>query len=367
MKKKILVVPFLLLLALAGCQPKGYNIVGEVKEGDFDSVQVVLCERINRVWHNLDSTVIVNGKFELKGAVDSVRIMNLFFKGQDTETNRMEPFIFENGTIFVKVDSARISVTGTKQNDAFDIYKKERQAYIDDIDAEYERFMKLPDSLKTQEKEEAADSVITAVLNKMTEKNVDYSMRTVNTILGNYIFTSSFYDFTIEQKEALFAKMSEETKSIPRIAELIAATEVAKKTSVGQPYIDIEAATPQDGTLKLSDLVGKTDYLLVDFWASWCGPCIRTFPELTAFYQQYKGDKFEILGVSLDSEKQSWLDAIAKHKLAWPHISDLKYWDSQGAKLYAVNSIPSTVLIDKEGKIVGRNMKLNEIENLLNP
>ena len=87
---------------------------------------------------------------------------------------------------------------------------------------------------------------------------------------------------------------------------------------------------------------------------------------MTAFYAKNKGTKFDILGVSLDKEKADWLNAIKKHGLVWNHLSDLRYWESEGAKLYAVNSIPATVLIDKNGKIVGRNMELNEIQNLLN-
>ena len=111
---------------------------------------------------------------------------------------------------------------------------------------------------------------------------------------------------------------------------------------------------------------GKTDYLLIDFWASWCGPCIKSLPSLKAMYDKYHGKKFDIIGVSLDDTAADWTAAIAKFGLTWTNVSDLQKWDSQPAKLYAISFIPNTILLDKEGKIIGRNLHVNEIENILN-
>ncbi|MFV0390517.1 MAG: thioredoxin-like domain-containing protein [Paludibacteraceae bacterium] len=353
-------------LLMVSCQPKGYKISGEATGSEFDSVQVFLTERINRVWQNIDSTIILNGKFELKGKnVDSVRIVHLLLTSKDENLSLMEPMVLENGVMKARVDSSEIVVSGTNLNETFNLYKKEKNRYLKRMDTEYDRFMQIPDSLKTMSLEDSVGAKIEKIEREMLEKDVAYSNKTVNTVIGNYIFMNSFYYFTVAQKEELFAKMDAKTKAIPRISELIKATEIEKKTSTGQPFVDFRMPNPQGVETSLSDFVGKTDYLLIDFWASWCGPCIRSFPELTTFYAKNKGRKFDIVGVSLDREKQGWLDAIKKYNLTWNHLSDIKYWDSEGAKLYAVNSIPATVLIDKSGKIVGRNMKLDDVQRLI--
>ena len=106
--------------------------------------------------------------------------------------------------------------------------------------------------------------------------------------------------------------------------------------------------------------------VIIDFYASWCGPCMQFLPELQSFYTKYKGTRLEILGVSLDDNKEAWTGAVSEHKIEWKLISDLKGWKCEGSRAYAVNSIPSTVLIDKSGKIVGKNLSIPEMEKLLN-
>ncbi|WBM74774.1 TlpA family protein disulfide reductase [Saprospira grandis] len=118
---------------------------------------------------------------------------------------------------------------------------------------------------------------------------------------------------------------------------------------------DFEVATPEGKMLKLSDLRGKV--LLVDFWASWCGPCRRENPNVRKVYEKYKDQGFEILGVSLDNNRDRWLKAIEKDGLDWYHVSDLKGWSSAPAKLYGVRGIPFTLLLDAEGRVLAKNLR----------
>lgn len=125
--------------------------------------------------------------------------------------------------------------------------------------------------------------------------------------------------------------------------------------SEGGTAPDFKQLTPEGTEYGLSDLRGKV--VLVDFWASWCGPCRRENPNVVRLYNQYKEDGFTVLGVSLDTDRNRWLGAIEADGLTWPHISDLKGWQNSVAQLYGVRSIPHTVLVDREGKIIARNLR----------
>lgn len=366
MKTKPLLFAFALILGVSGCKQEGYKITGKIADATLDGSHVYLSERINRVWHNLDSAIVVDRKFAFRGQkIDSVRIIQLRLIDKEGELIFTEPFILENDDMKVWVTENEVTVSGTRQNDAFNLYKREKNAFERKIDAEYERFMQLPDSMQTEAMENATQTRIEEIEAEMTQKDVEYATMAANTIIGNYIFMHSHYNFTVEQKEAIFAKMDKTTQSIPRIAELIRATKEEKRTSAGQQFVDFAMKNPSGQVVALSEYIGRTDYLLIDFWASWCGPCIKSFPQLIDFYNAHKGKRFEIIGVSLDKEEKAWKEAIRKHRLAWPHMSDLQYWDSEGARCYAISAIPSTVLIDKSGKIIGRNMPLREMKELI--
>jgi len=121
--------------------------------------------------------------------------------------------------------------------------------------------------------------------------------------------------------------------------------------------------TPEGEDLSLSDLRGKV--VLIDFWASWCGPCRKENPHVVKLYKKYKDQGFEILSVSLDKDKNRWIQAIEKDGMNWKHVSDLKGWKNQAAQTYSVKSIPHTVLLDAEGKIIARNLRSKALDREL--
>ncbi len=141
--------------------------------------------------------------------------------------------------------------------------------------------------------------------------------------------------------------------------------------SKGEDSPEISLPNPSGDIIKLSDFKG--DIVLIDFWASWCSPCRKKHPELVEVYNDFKGSTFKdgssfsIFSVSLDKKKESWKAAIKKDKLTWPnHVSDLKGWNSEAAKTYNITSIPSNVLIDANGKIIGNNFSASELKKILN-
>ena len=141
----------------------------------------------------------------------------------------------------------------------------------------------------------------------------------------------------------------------PQVKQFVANLQRLQGVNEGAMAPEINLATPEGPNLALSSLRGK--YVLIDFWASWCGPCRRENPNVAKTYAAYKDKGFEIYGVSLDQDREAWLKAIEKDQLVWKHVSDLKYWSSAGAQAYQVNSIPQTFLLDKEGRILAKGLR----------
>ncbi|HUP13902.1 MAG TPA: TlpA disulfide reductase family protein, partial [Niastella sp.] len=136
-----------------------------------------------------------------------------------------------------------------------------------------------------------------------------------------------------------------------------------RNTAIGAKAPDFTLPSPDGRPLKLSDHFGK--YLLLDFWASWCGPCRRENPNIVRVFNKYKDKGFAVFAVSLDSKKEPWIQAIQNDGLTWPQVSDLLFWDSGPAKLYGIRGIPGNVLIDPSGKIIARNVRGEELEKKL--
>jgi thiol-disulfide isomerase/thioredoxin len=149
----------------------------------------------------------------------------------------------------------------------------------------------------------------------------------------------------------------------PQVQQFVNNLQRLQGVNEGAMAPEISLATPAGPTLALSSLRGK--YVLIDFWASWCGPRRRENPNVVKTYATYKDKGFEIFGVSLDQNREAWLKAIETDKLVWKHVSDLKYWNSAGAQAYQVNSIPQTFLVDPAGLIIAKGLRGAALDNYL--
>jgi peroxiredoxin len=156
---------------------------------------------------------------------------------------------------------------------------------------------------------------------------------------------------------SLFNLLSEDIQNTVEGKNIGIQLSVSRTTAIGVVAPDFTQNDPNGKPVRLSDFRGK--YLLVDFWASWCGPCRKENPHVVSAYNQYKDKNFEILGISLDNQgnKQSWLDAIRKDGLTWPQVSDLKGWQNAVALQYNVQSIPHNLLLNPQGVIIAKNLR----------
>ena len=179
-------------------------------------------------------------------------------------------------------------------------------------------------------------------------------------------FLVTYFESAFEQYATLYKNVRDALISDYPTNEFVRHLDDKLRTAVvaGMEAPDI-VMTDRDGkTRRLSDLRGKV--VLIDFWASWCRPCRAENPNVVRLYHQYKNKGFDIYSVSLDNSRDAWLKAIEADGLVWPnHVSDLRGWTSSGGKLYGVSSIPATVLVDREGKILARNLRGQELENKL--
>lgn len=229
-----------------------------------------------------------------------------------------------------------------------------------------EQYKELTETTIAQMESASSRDVVDSLIANYVEQSYVLLMENVKSIETDSIIIDLFYMLTPEQKDSLFAVVPVERWLTEGMNKIEKKYKAELRTAPGQTYTDI-AALKADGTpVKLSEVVGTADYVLVDFWASWCRPCRQLLPVLKELYTSYHpSGKLEILGVSVDRDEAEWLKALEEEELPWTQIRDQREEPYNPGDVYGITAIPTTLLIDREGKIVMRNPDEAEIEAIL--
>lgn len=314
-----------------------------------------------------DTAVIENGKFELKGITEEIDLG--FVRIEDENINL--PLILEEGkiTVNIKTDTIQNStIGGTNNNEKFQSFNDESKV----IARKKGKFEKANIDRITAAKKANDTATVNQIMKEYSTFQEDLNKVSMNFIKKNpdaYLSVLLLENFLMRQNlpideiKGYFNKLDKnllKTKSAKNIKKIMDEMAGATKVEVGSKAPDFAAKNPEGKTISLKESLGKVT--IIDFWASWCGPCRAENPNVVALYKEFHAKGLNIIGVSLDKDVVKWKEAIAKDGLVWSQISNLKFWDEPIAKQYNVESIPATFILDASGTVVAKDLRGAELK-----
>lgn len=366
MKRILFFVVSLVLLVSCGSSDS-YRIKGAVngiEDGTLMTLSVLDFDGLA----TLDSAKVSGGKFTIKGTTDTARTAVITFEVDDNI--RGCQFFLEIGDINVEIDaeSGSQTVTGTPNNDAL-------QKFYDEVSVFNDEATELEDKIRMTQ---ATNGDCSDLFDQMGQIQDRFKVLLRQSIMDNadkvYGYQQLMENYSMFEPDEVMEMLTQLAPSFGHditFNQLTAMINNQLSTSLGRPYMDFEASILDkkygfDGKARLSDYVGKNKVVLLDFWASWCTPCLNELPNLKAAYKEFKSKGFEIVSVSVDDETDDWIKAVKDNGMNWIQLwNGTEDMDNSAAVKYSITAIPSTFLIDSEGTIIGRNLRENEVADAL--
>ena len=353
---------FLVILGSCGSQENEYVLTGNADVSDGTKIYVLQADQNNQPYIK-DSTTVQSNNFKFQGISSTPQISYIQVEG----VNGYVLAILENGDIkadLFKDSISKSKVYGTKSNDDFIKYKSETKFLVDDMNnISYE----------------AQDAIMTGDVATATELEKEYNSKEREVMLYEWDFIIDNLDsymsalllevFMIENKVNkdsiidVYESFSNRIKVSDvgkNIADLLSQYE--NPIEVGEIAPDFTAPSINGDDVTLSEEVSNNNVTLLDFWAAWCRPCRVENPNLVRLYKAYNKNGFDIIGVSLDRTKEQWEQAVEDDNLLWTQVSNLNFWNDPIARRYSIRAIPQSFLINKEGVVIGKNLRGNDLE-----
>jgi thiol-disulfide isomerase/thioredoxin len=306
----------------------------------------------------IDSAQLQEGAFEFTGTVESPQ--RYFIQLEDKK--EAIQFFVENSNIDIKADVEKLTeavIVGSAEQDVYVAYQDSQKPFTEKNDAMYKDFM----TARQAQDQAKMDSIRNEAMKLQEEKTAaskDFVANNSTSVVAGFISYRMMSGMEIDKMEELYNSLAENVQASTYGVKMKDKIDLLKNVAIGKPAPDFTLNTPEETPFSLSSLKGKI--VVIDFWASWCGPCRRENPHMVELYKEVNEKGVEFLGVSLDKDKDKWLKAIEDDGLGWKHVSDLKYWNSEAAKLYGISGIPATVLVDQNGVIVAKNLRSAELK-----
>lgn len=358
--KKLLLITLSILLLGCSTESEKFKIMGTTDLDDGKKIFRVVADSNNQPIV-LDTMIVSKGKFEFQGTAIEPDINFLYMEGVQGNVG----FIIEPGTIkanLFKNDLASSEFKGSPSNDSYILYKNETKSIINslnEISTEYERAIALGDDLLANDLAQQHNDV----RKKVKEYEIEFIQTHKNSFFSALFLEKylSAKDLDIEMAKVYYNNLDDKIRNTQTGNNIYNLMNVSKKIiEVGELAPRFEGPDPSGNILKMNDLLGKVT--IIDFWASWCRPCRVENPNFVRIYNKFHDKGLNIVGVSLDRDKNNWIRAISDDGLVWSQVSNLKFWNDPIAKLYNVSFIPQTFILDEDGKILSTNLRGSFLE-----